>query len=232
MGSKKSRSADENGWITFTPDGNALLDMAGDLRSLIVEKKDKGCPKYRFDFRNVINMDPATLSVFHIFGKTFGARSAGTNLKIVNANEELERVLHGKGIDAYVEISEIPFTGRPEMQPPKITAKKEDSGAVAKIDSFTLVIPGNITRHTVDLLRPLFHEIINAGSSKCVFNLNRVNDIDLAGLHMLKIYGEKIFKKNNMKRIRVINANEDVANIFLKTGLEKFYLLNSRLAGD
>lgn len=228
MDSKKTSSnerelcfVDENDWKTFTLDGDALLDIAGCMRCLRV-------PKYRFDFKNVINAEnvsPIVLSVFHIFGKTFNRRTAKTNLEIVNANEEVVRLLREKSLDAYFNISKIPFPGQPEMPPTDITAdpEKAETGDSAKTDYHTVLFPGDITGNTADILMPLLDDIIDKGCSNCVFNLSRVNDIDLAGLSVMNSFGEKIVNRNKKRRIGIINANEDIANLFLKTGIDHLY---------
>lgn len=217
----KSCFVDESSWKTFTLDGDALLDIADCMRCLHV-------PKYRFDFKNVLDTDnitPVVLSVFRSFGKEFNSRTMESNLKIVNANEKVAKFLREKGIDAYFNISNIPFPGLPEMPAANITAdpEKAETGDSAKTDYHTILFPGNITGKTADILMPLLDDIIDKGCSNCIFNLSRVNDIDLSGLSVMNSFGEKIVNRNKKRRIGIINANEDIANLFLKTGIDHLY---------
>lgn len=250
---------DENGWKTFILNGDALLDIADEMRSLIFAKKDTNCPKYRFDFKNVKSIDTVTLSVFFSLGKTLGCQTKTNQLEIVNASEEVTKLLQEKWIGGYYKISKTPYQSPPEMQPEIQTANREvkKSGekkhdkkipmekvldatdktaekAKVKTDEnaptnyHTILFPGDITGGSADILTQMLDDIINKGPSNCIFNLSRVKDIDLAGLTVVNSFCENIVKKGNLKRIGIINASEDIESLFLKTGMENFYLLNNR----
>lgn len=84
----------ENGWQIITPSGDITASTADNFREILVRLLDRGNRQYRFDFRNVEDIDSVALSVMIIFSKMLTKESGKSRLEIVNARNALTNLFH------------------------------------------------------------------------------------------------------------------------------------------
>ncbi len=96
---------EENNWQIITPSGDITATVANKFRILLHDLVQQGSARYRFDLKQVEDMDSVSLSVFIILSKMLSNDSNTPDLEIINVNSDLVNLFHMTGLDKTYRIS-------------------------------------------------------------------------------------------------------------------------------
>jgi anti-anti-sigma factor len=107
-----------------------------------------------------------------------------------------------------------------------VTANETTQFHVEDINDVTVVQPsGDITSEDADPFRYVIHDCLEKGKTKFRFDLTHVNDIDSIGLSLFVIFSNLAQKKFSNIGFEIINANQDIINLFQMTRLNRIYTI-------
>lgn len=82
-------SHEENGTVVITPSGSLTASIADQFREFLQKLHEAGTDHFRFDFKQVEDIDSVCLSVLIVLSKTVTREDRNHQLEIVNANKDL-----------------------------------------------------------------------------------------------------------------------------------------------
>jgi len=94
----------ENGWQNIMPTGDITAGAANNFRKLLVKLADQGHRKYRFDLKQVEDIDSVGLSIFIIFAKMLDKQDAEKQLVIINAIKPMIELFNMTRLDKIYDI--------------------------------------------------------------------------------------------------------------------------------
>lgn len=89
--------------------------------------------------------------------------------------------------------------------------------------ALTITPSGNITSNVADNFRIILLESLDENNENIVFNFNEVEDLDSISLSLLITFAKMFNRKFPDIKIKVMNANDDIKNLFTLTRINKFY---------
>ena len=93
-----------DGVAVVTPSGDITAGVADALRELLVNLISDGRDRFRFDLKNVHDIDSIILSVFISFAKMLANAGAEDRPEIVNASPPLENLFHLTRMDRMYQV--------------------------------------------------------------------------------------------------------------------------------
>jgi len=96
---------DDNGVAVITPSGDITASAADSFRALLVHLQNRGYSRFRFDLREVADVDSIILSVFINFAKITKKMGERAKPEIVNANTRLESLFFLTRLDRMFDIA-------------------------------------------------------------------------------------------------------------------------------
>lgn len=91
---------------------------------------------------------------------------------------------------------------------------------------------GDITASSADRFRIILLEMLKQNITKYRFNLKEVNDIDSVSLSVLICFANMLNKQSNDGKLEIVNANQDLINLFLMTRLNKTFNIVEQTASN
>ena len=90
-------------WQVILPSGDLRAATADNFRGQLIKLLDRGFARYRFDFKNVEDIDSVSLSVLIIFARTLSSQDE-KELEVVNMNEDLQDLFQMTRMDQIYSI--------------------------------------------------------------------------------------------------------------------------------
>jgi len=119
---------------------------------------------------------------------------------------------------------EMEFNSYGNMITVYVTASESTQFHVEEIKDWTVIHPsGDITAEDADNFRYVMHDCLDKGKTKFRFDLSQVNDVDSIGLSLFVIFSNLAKKKSPNIGLEMINANQDINNLFQITRLNRIY---------
>jgi len=119
---------------------------------------------------------------------------------------------------------EIEFNDYGNMITVFVTASESTQFHVKEMDGWTVVQPsGDITAEESDNFRYVMHACLEQGKTKFRFDLSCVNDVDSVGLSLFVIFSNMAQKQFSNIDLEIVNANQDIVNLFQMTRLNRIY---------
>lgn len=95
---------------------------------------------------------------------------------------------------------------------------------VEQEDDYQIIIPnGDITASCADKFRVIMLELLDNDYANYKFDFKEVEDIDSISLSLLITFSKMLKKKFPNGQLNIVNANQDLANLFNLTRLNKIY---------
>ena len=119
---------------------------------------------------------------------------------------------------------EIEFNEYGNMITVYVAASESTQFHVEEIDDWIIVQPsGDITAEESDNFRFVMHDCLEQKKTKFRFDLSHVNDVDSIGLSLFVIFSNMAQKQSSDIALEIVNANQDLANLFQMTRLNRIY---------
>lgn len=113
-----------------------------------------------------------------------------------------------------------------------VTARQETRFEVSDDPPKKVIRPvGNITAETAEGLRTLLLNLLNEGHSRFCFDFSHVEDIDSIALSIFVIFSNMVSEKFPDEKPELLNAHEDIVNLFRMTRLDQKYLISVEMDG-
>lgn len=90
---------EEEGWQTVHVNADLTASVADKFRILLLGLVNAGHTRFRFDLKEVEDIDSVTLSVLFVLAKMLADRGRGADLEIVNANKSLQTLFRMTRLD-------------------------------------------------------------------------------------------------------------------------------------
>jgi anti-anti-sigma factor len=95
---------------------------------------------------------------------------------------------------------------------------------VEEKDDWIIVRPsGDITAEESDNFRLVMHDCLEQKKTKFRFDLSHVNEVDSIGLSLFVIFSNMARKQTFDIGLEIVNANQELANLFQMTRLNRIY---------
>lgn len=91
--------SEDQDWQIVRPTGDITASNAEECRKILVELADQGHRKFRFDFKNVEDVDSVGLSLLIIFSKMLDKKEGEKRLEIIHPRASLVNLLRMTRID-------------------------------------------------------------------------------------------------------------------------------------
>jgi len=105
-----------------------------------------------------------------------------------------------------------------------VTASQTTQFHVKDVDEWTIVEPsGDITAEEADNFRYVTRDCLERGKTRFRFDFSCVNDVDSIGLSLFVIFSNMAKKKSSQIQLEIVNANQDIVNLFQMTRLNRIY---------
>jgi len=105
-----------------------------------------------------------------------------------------------------------------------VTAHQSTQFHIKEMDDWTVVHPsGDITAEDADSFRYVMHDCLDKGKTQFRFDLSSVNDVDSIGLSLFVIFSNMAQQKSSDIQLEIVNANQDITNLFQMTRLNRIY---------
>lgn len=92
-------------------------------------------------------------------------------------------------------------------------------------DDITIIPEENITSSTSSVFKEQLLKILEKKPSKVNLDFNKVKEFDSIGLSLIAIFGKKLKEENPDAIISIKNAKIEIIQLFLHTGLDRFFEL-------
>lgn len=83
----------------------------------------------------------------------------------------------------------------------------------------------NITSVSADNLKKELNEVLTKNPEKVIFDFINVKELDSIGLSIIAVFGRMLKDKNSKAVIKIENARMEIIQLFLHTGLDKYFEL-------
>ena len=122
---------------------------------------------------------------------------------------------------------EIEFNDYGNMISVYVTAHESTQFLIKEIENWTVVQPtGDITAEEADNFRYVMHDCLDKGKTQFRFDLSHVHDVDSIGLSLFVIFSNQAQQRFSDIKLEIINANQDIINLFQMTRLNRIYELS------
>lgn len=83
---------------------------------------------------------------------------------------------------------------------------------------------GNITASSADELKKILMNLVESGHERYRFDFEKVGDIDSISLTVFVVFVKMLARRDMASEIEIVNANDNIVNLFGMTRLDKHYL--------
>jgi len=105
-----------------------------------------------------------------------------------------------------------------------VTANQTTQFHIHEEDQWTIVEPsGDITAEDAENFRLVTRDCLDQGTTRFRFDFTSVKDVDSIGLSLFVIFSNMARKQSKDIQLEIVNANQDIVNLFQMTRLNRIY---------
>lgn len=200
-----------------------VSNMISVLRELLinaVEHGNKNIPEKQIQCSVARIKD----SLFRIVVKDEGDGFNYKQLKIAQPDSNQIRKRGYPLIKAFSE--QIEFNSKGNEITAYVKLYRETQFDITEENGWKIIQPtGNITASIAGKFRKLLSDLVDEGYSRFRFDCKKVEDIDSISLSVFITLVKLLLKKGVEPQLELINASQEIANLFRMTGLNRNYLI-------